>query len=192
MRSRTGLWAPLAVSITLLAAACADKTEPPRATATGAESPRAVDTGAEPAPEDLKDLKGPDGLPEPEMDLTDVFALLREEVGFADTRHRADVRGEEAIRLVASGGGAPLPSGWFQPAILVGDPGQSLTLVLSNPDPRLGHTFTVPDLNIDVSLPNAKDEKAVQVTFPKGDQPTLFFCELHRDYGQVGALVASS
>lgn len=191
MRSRTGLWAPLAVSITLLAAACADKTEPPRATETGA-SPRAVDTGAEPAPEDLKDLKGPDGLPEPEMDLTDVFALLREEVGFADTRHRADVRGEEAIRLVASGGGGPLPSGWFQPAILVGDPGQTLTLVLSNPDPRLGHTFTVPDLNIDVSLPNAKDEKAVQVTFPKGDQPTLFFCELHRDYGQVGALVASS
>lgn len=192
MRYRTSHWGPLALSIALLGAACTDRTEPPRARETGAESPRAVDTGAEPAPEDLKDLKGPDGLPEPEMDLTHVFALLREEVGFADSRHRADVRGEEAIRLVASGGGPPLPSGWFQPAILVGDPGQTLTLVLSNPDLRLGHTFTVPDLNIDVSLPNAKDEKAVQVTFPKGDQPTLFFCELHRDYGQVGALVAAS
>jgi hypothetical protein len=192
MRYRTSLWAPVALTTALLAAACTEKPEQPRAAAPGSGSPRAVQTGAEPAPEDLKELKGPEGLPEPEMDLTEVFALLREEVGFADSRHRADVRGEQAIRLVASGGGPPLPSAWFQPAILVGDPGQTLTLVLSNPDLRLGHTFTVPDLNIDVSLPNPEEEKAVQVTFPEGDQPTLFFCKFHRDYGQVGALVASS
>jgi hypothetical protein len=178
MMSRTSLWTPLALSIALLAAACAG----------GTEVPRATDTGAEPAPESLK---GPEDLPEPEVDLTDVIALLREQVEFGmapDTRYQADVTGVAGIRLETRDSRT---SAWFQPAILVGEPGQTLTVVLSNPSADHPHTFTVPDLDIDVYLLIGSEE-TVQVTFPEDDQPIVFFCRLHRKFGQLGALVASN
>ena len=140
------------------------------------------------------DLTDPEDLPEPTMDLTAAVELVNDQArGFSDLRHRVDVQGVGGVRLVASGNaGASNPTAWYQPALLVGRPGQTLTLSLSNPD-LLPHTFTLPDQDIDVHLsPRTEDQAIVRVTFPAGDEPILFFCRYHQLYGQTGALVAST
>lgn len=177
MRSQIGVFASLALSFALLATGCAG----------GAEAPQGGGT---------EDLKGAEELPEPEQDLTDVIALLDERAPLtgADTRYQVDVTGETAIRMVASGNvGNTSLGAWFEPSILVGEPGQTLSITLSNPDSK-PHNFSVPDLDIDqyIQIEGAEPAPTVQVTFPDGDEPILFFCSFHREYGQVGALVASS
>ena len=178
MRSRARLWAPLALAVSVLATGCAGGAEPPQGGGT-------------------EDLKGAEELPEAQQDLTDVIALLDEEAPLtgADTRYQVDVTGETAIRMVADGNvGNTALGAWFEPSILVGEPGQTLTIALVNGDVR-PHNLTVPDLGIDEYIQveeSGTEPPTVQVTFPEGDEPSLFFCEFHEEYGQVGALVASS
>lgn len=150
---------------------------------------------ARPGASSVVNLTDPEDLPEPTMDLTRVEDRIRDEfLGHPNLDERADVRGVDGIRLFARGQLGFFPRAWFQPAILVGEPGQKLTIALSNRDgaAEQPHTFTVPELGIDVLLPIG-DEKGetVEVTFPESDEPILFFCWYHRLNGHVGALTSS-
>ncbi len=141
------------------------------------------------------EITEPGELPEPTTDLSQAIDRLTEDVvGNPNVEHRADVRGVDGIRLDAKGQGGPGARAWWEPAILVGEPGQTLTIELSNRDVggEQPHTFTVPALGIDVDLPAGQQRgPTVQVTFPEDGQQIVFLCRIHELYGQVGAFVAS-
>ncbi len=138
------------------------------------------------------EVTDPEELPEPTMDLAAAIDRIQEKAaeGAPDLRNQVDVRAVPGIRLTATGATSGLTRAWYEPALLVGQPGQKLTISLSNPDPW-AHTFTLRTQGIDVYLhPNEEDAVRVQVTFPQNGDPLVFYCKLHQLYGQTGGLVA--
>jgi plastocyanin len=78
---------------------------------------------------------------------------------------------------------------YFEPTVLTGSPGETLTLDLEN-EGDAEHNFSLTDQGIDEDV-EAGEKAEVSVTFP--DSGTLvFFCKYHQDMGMRGALTVSS
>lgn len=88
------------------------------------------------------------------------------------------VAGQDEIEL-------ELDDFYFQPTLLQGQAGQSLTIELRN-EGTAAHNFSLTEQNVDQDLEAGEDAK-VTVTFP--DSGTLaFFCKFHSGQGMVGGL----
>lgn len=74
---------------------------------------------------------------------------------------------------------------FFSPTVLVGSPGQKLTLDVKNAG-RVDHTFTVADQGIDKVLKGG-ESAMVTVTFPSSGQ-VPFVCTYHSSAGMAGVL----
>ena len=77
---------------------------------------------------------------------------------------------------------------YFEPTVLEGEPGQTVTLELKNEGER-PHTLTISDKGIDQEV-QPGDEAEADVTFPESGQ-LLFVCRFHESKGMVGALEVS-
>jgi plastocyanin len=82
-----------------------------------------------------------------------------------------------------------LDDDYFEPTILKGEPGQTVTLELKN-EGNNPHTLTISDQGVDKEVQPA-DEAEVDVTFPESGQ-LAFVCRFHESNGMVGALEVSS
>jgi plastocyanin len=77
---------------------------------------------------------------------------------------------------------------YFEPTILIGEPGQTINIELEN-DGQAPHTFTTADGSVDEEL-QAGQSVEVDVTFP--DSGALAFeCRFHAGQGMIGALSVS-
>lgn len=74
---------------------------------------------------------------------------------------------------------------FFSPTVLVGSPGEKLTLDVKNAG-RVDHTFTVTDQGIDKVLKSG-ESAMVTVTFPRSGQ-VPFVCSYHSSAGMAGVL----
>jgi plastocyanin len=135
-----------------------------------------------------------EGTPVPKREVKDVVDLLDEQarVG-ASYKGTVDVSGLSAVRMVVGGEATVGETGTltetsFAPTVLVGEPGQELTLVLEHLG-AIFHTFSIAEQGLEVEL-NSGQTKQVTVTFPTGDEPIMFYCRPHDIGGMVGALVA--
>jgi plastocyanin len=81
-----------------------------------------------------------------------------------------------------------LDDDYFEPTILKGEPGQTVTLELRNEGDN-PHTLTISGQGIDQEVQPA-DEAEVDVTFPESGQ-LAFVCRFHESNGMVGALEVS-
>jgi plastocyanin len=77
---------------------------------------------------------------------------------------------------------------YFEPTILKGTPGQTVTLELKN-EGENPHTLTISDQNVDQEV-QPGDEAEADVTFPETGELT-FVCRFHESNGMVGALEVS-
>jgi plastocyanin len=77
---------------------------------------------------------------------------------------------------------------YFEPTILKGEPGQTVTLELKN-EGENPHTLTISDKGIDQEV-QPGDEAEADVTFPKSGELT-FVCRFHESKGMIGALEVS-
>ena len=77
---------------------------------------------------------------------------------------------------------------YFEPTVLDGEPGQTVTLELKNEGER-PHTLTISDKGIDQEV-QPGDEAEADVTFPESGQ-LVFVCRFHESKGMVGALEVS-
>jgi plastocyanin len=78
---------------------------------------------------------------------------------------------------------------YFEPTILKGKPGQTVTLELKN-EGNTPHTLTIPDQGINQEV-QPGDEAEADVTFPQTGE-LVFVCRFHESKGMVGALEVSS
>jgi len=74
---------------------------------------------------------------------------------------------------------------YFQPTLLQGQAGQSLTIELRN-EGTAAHNFSLTEQNVDQDLEAGEDAK-VTVTFPDSGM-LAFFCKFHAGQGMVGGL----
>ena len=81
-----------------------------------------------------------------------------------------------------------LDDDYFEPTILRGEPGQTVTLELKN-EGNNPHTLTISDQGVDQEVQPA-DEAEVDVTFPQSGV-LAFVCRFHESNGMVGALETS-
>jgi plastocyanin len=81
-----------------------------------------------------------------------------------------------------------LDDDYFEPTILEGEPGQTVTLELMN-EGNNAHTLTISDQGVDQEV-QPGDEAEVDVTFPESGQ-LAFVCRFHESNGMVGALEVS-
>lgn len=81
-----------------------------------------------------------------------------------------------------------LDDNYFEPSVLVGSPGQELTLNLHN-EGDIEHTFTIESQNIDTELGPGEEDR-VTITFPESDR-TDFICTYHISGGMGGVLVVT-
>jgi plastocyanin len=88
------------------------------------------------------------------------------------------VAGQDEIEL-------ELDDFYFQPTLLQGEAGQSLTIELRN-EGTAAHNFSLTEQNVDQDLEAGEDAK-VTVTFPDSGM-LAFFCKFHAGQGMVGGL----
>ena len=81
-----------------------------------------------------------------------------------------------------------LDDDYFEPTILKGEPGQTVTLELMSEGDN-PHTLTISGQGIDQEV-QPGDEAEVDVTFPESGQ-LAFVCRFHESNGMVGALEVS-
>jgi plastocyanin len=74
---------------------------------------------------------------------------------------------------------------YFEPTVLKGKPGSSVTLELKN-EGSVEHNFTIDSQGIDKDLEPGKSAK-VSVTIPKSGALS-FYCKYHKSMGMAGAL----
>jgi plastocyanin len=74
---------------------------------------------------------------------------------------------------------------YFDPTILTGSAGQSLTIDIKN-EGTAPHNFSIDSLGVNVTLQPGTSQ-SVKVTFPPSGT-TEFFCSFHRSLGMVGGL----
>jgi plastocyanin len=74
---------------------------------------------------------------------------------------------------------------YFEPTVLKGKPGSSVTLELKN-EGSVEHNFTIDSQGIDKDLEAGEDAK-VSVTIPKSGVVS-FYCKYHKSMGMAGAL----
>jgi plastocyanin len=74
---------------------------------------------------------------------------------------------------------------YFNPTLLQGEAGQSLTIELRN-EGQANHNFSLTEQNVDQDVAAGEDAK-VTVTFPDSGM-LAFFCKFHAGQGMVGGL----
>jgi plastocyanin len=89
-----------------------------------------------------------------------------------------DVSGESSIEF-------ELDDFYFEPTLLQGEAGQTLTLEAFNEGDE-AHTFTSDELGVDEEL-QPGGETSIEVTFPDSGQ-VVFICRFHDSQGMRGAL----
>jgi plastocyanin len=77
---------------------------------------------------------------------------------------------------------------YFEPTVLIGEPGQTLSIELEN-EGTAPHTFTIESADIDEEL-QPGDKVETDVTFPDSGALT-FICRFHAGGGMQGALSVS-
>jgi plastocyanin len=77
---------------------------------------------------------------------------------------------------------------YFEPTVLNGKPGQTITLELKNEGEK-AHTLTISDKGIDQEV-QPGDEAEADVTFPQSGE-LVFVCRFHENNGMIGALEVS-
>jgi plastocyanin len=77
---------------------------------------------------------------------------------------------------------------YFEPTVLDGKPGQTITLELKNEGEK-PHTLTISDKDIDQEV-QPGDEAEADVTFPQSGE-LVFVCRFHENSGMIGALEVS-
>jgi hypothetical protein len=100
---------------------------------------------------------------------------------------REDVRGKTSleVEIIRFGEGYPA----FAPSILIGSPGQSLSLTLVNKTP-VAHNFSTLDRKVDRDI-RAGKSVTVSVQFPQA-AGLIFYCKFHLVDFQVGELKVGS
>jgi plastocyanin len=78
---------------------------------------------------------------------------------------------------------------YFEPTVLKGKPGSSVTLELKN-EGSVEHNFTIDSQGIDKDLEAGEDAK-VSVTIPKSGVVS-FYCKYHKSMGMAGALTGGA
>lgn len=97
----------------------------------------------------------------------------------ANSHGSATVSGETKVEL---------DDYYFEPSVLKGAPGQTVTLELEN-EGSVEHNFSLPSQGIDMNV--APDKKAkVSIKIPKSGVVS-FFCRFHKGMGMAGALAKS-
>ena len=96
----------------------------------------------------------------------------------ANDHGRSDVSGETSIEF-------ELDDNYFEPTILEGEAGQTLTLEAFN-EGDSPHTFTIDGTDVDEEL-QAGDRAEIEVTFPESGA-LVFHCHFHDGQGMRGAL----
>jgi plastocyanin len=89
-----------------------------------------------------------------------------------------EVSGETAVEF-------ELDDFYFEPTVLRGEAGQSLTLEAFNEGDE-AHTFTSDDLGVDQEL-GPGEEASIDITFPDSGQ-VVFICRFHDAQGMRGAI----
>lgn len=74
---------------------------------------------------------------------------------------------------------------YFEPTVLEGEAGQSLSVSLHN-EGAVAHTFTIDEQEVDVQLSGGASDQA-DVTFPESGA-LVFYCTFHRSSGMLGGL----
>ena len=88
-------------------------------------------------------------------------------------------------KSVSSQATVELDDYYFNPTVLKGKPGSSVTLELKN-EGSVEHNFTIDSQGIDKDLKAGEDAK-VSVTIPKSGSIS-FYCKYHKNRGMAGAL----
>jgi plastocyanin len=102
--------------------------------------------------------------------------------GLAANNHgQADVTGKSSVDVEAD-------NYYFEPSVLKGTPGQTLTLHVKNAT-STAHNVTIEAQHIDKDLAGQASED-VKVTLPASGV-LAFWCEYHKSYGMVGGLLVS-
>lgn len=78
---------------------------------------------------------------------------------------------------------------YFEPTVLKGKPGSSVTLELKN-EGSVEHNFTIDSQGIDKDLEAGEDAK-VSVSIPKSGVVS-FYCKYHKSMGMAGALTGGA
>jgi plastocyanin len=99
----------------------------------------------------------------------------------AEDHGAADLSGQSETSL-------ELDDFYFQPTVLIGEPGQTLSIELEN-EGTAPHTFTIESADIDEEL-QPGDKVETDVTFPDSGALT-FICRFHAGGGMQGALSVS-
>ena len=89
-----------------------------------------------------------------------------------------EVSGETAVEF-------ELDDFYFEPTVLRGEAGQSLTLEAFNEGDE-AHTFTSDELGVDQEL-GPGEEASIDITFPDSGQ-VVFICRFHESQGMRGAV----
>ena len=89
-----------------------------------------------------------------------------------------DVSGESSLEF-------ELDDFYFEPTVLRGEAGQSLTLEAFNEGDE-AHTFTSDELGVDQEL-GPGEEASIDITFPDSGQ-VVFICRFHESQGMRGAI----
>ena len=89
-----------------------------------------------------------------------------------------DVSGESSLAF-------EMDDFYFEPTVLQGVAGQTLTLDVEN-EGENAHTFTSDELGVDQEV-GPGEEAEIEVTFPDSGQ-VVFHCRFHESQGMVGAL----
>ena len=96
----------------------------------------------------------------------------------AEDHGAADLSGQSETSL-------ELDDFYFEPTVLVGEPGQTLSIELEN-EGQAAHTFTLDDGSVDEEV-GPGDKVEVDVDFPDSGH-FRFTCRFHASGGMVGAL----
>jgi plastocyanin len=96
----------------------------------------------------------------------------------ANDHGAADLSGQSETSL-------ELDDFYFEPTVLVGEPGQTLSIELEN-EGQAAHTFTLDDGSVDEEV-GPGDKVEVDVDFPDSGH-FRFTCRFHASGGMVGAL----
>ena len=101
--------------------------------------------------------------------------------GTSGDAEEADVAAQSSVEV-------EMDDDYFEPSTLNGEPGQPLTIHLTNEGSK-EHNFSIETQQVDVDVP-AGEEASVEVTFPKSG--TLeFVCAYHAEAGMAGSLHVS-
>jgi plastocyanin len=122
-------------------------------------------------------IRGGQGQPEGE----DTPAGAAFDITQAEDHGAADLSGQSETSL-------ELDDFYFEPTVLIGEPGQTLSIELEN-EGTAPHTFTIESAGIDEEL-QPGDKVETDVTFPDSAALT-FICRFHAGQGMQGALSVS-